>query len=129
MTPTKGRYYRKGNQELSNSNIEEKKNNIHGKEIDTEKDEVKESLREMNRKKNYTHKPKINNYPLEEKDTEQKNNDNENNIMVIEESVEEEKKKPSKEYFLYGIDRNDCFHIFNINEKNGRIQEIYPILN
>ena len=117
MTPTKGRYYRKGNQELSNSNIEEKKNNIHGKEIDTEKDEVKESLREMNRKKNYTHKPKINNYPLEEKDTEQKNNDNENNIMVIEESVEEEKKKPSKEYFLYGIDRNDCFHIFNINEK------------
>ena len=117
LTPTKGRYYRKGNQELSNSNIEEKKNNIHGKEIDTEKDEVKESLREMNRKKNYTHKPKINNYPLEEKDTEQKNNDNENNIMVIEESVEEEKKKPSKEYFLYGIDRNDCFHIFNINEK------------
>ena len=114
LTPTKGRYYRKGNQELSNSNIEEKKNNIHGKEIDTEKDEVKESLREMNRKKNYTHKPKINNYPLEEKDTEQKNN---NNIMVIEESVEEEKKKPSKEYYLYGIDRNDCFHIFNINEK------------
>ena len=114
LTPTKGRYYRKGNQELSNSNIEEKKNNIYGKEIDTEKDEVKESLREMNRKKNYTHKPKINNYPLEEKDTEQKNNDN---IMVVEEGFEEEKKKPSKEYYLYGIDRNDCFHIFNINEK------------
>ena len=110
-TPTKGRYYRKGNQDYSN--IEEKKNNNHGKEIDIEKDEVKDSLREMNRKKNYTHKPKINNYPLEEVDNEQKNN----NIMVIEESVEEEKKKPSKEYYLYGIDRNDCFHIFNINEK------------
>ena len=52
---------------------------------------------------------------MEEKDTEQKDNDN--NIMVIEESVEEEKKKPSKEYYLYDIDRNDCFHIFNINEK------------
>ena len=50
---------------------DKKYNRNHGKELETEKNEVRESLREMNRKKNYTHKPKINNHSLEEKENEQ----------------------------------------------------------
>ena len=113
-TPIKARYYKKD----ENKNLDEKNkknNHNHGKELETEKDEVKESLREMNRKKNYTHKPKINNYSLDEIENVQKNQDLD---IILDKGEEEEKKiKFNKIYYLYGIDRNDCFHIFNINEK------------
>ena len=97
----------------------------HGKELETEKDEVRESLREMNRKKNYTHKPKINNHSLEEKENEQNNKE----FNIIENEEEEKKKvKFDKIYYLYGIDRNDDFHTFNINEKKWmEIRKIYEI--
>ena len=68
----------------------------------------------MNRKKNYTHKLKINNYPLDENEIEKKPSEL---ITIIDKEEEEEKTKFNKMYYLYGIDRNDCFHIFNINEK------------
>jgi len=67
-TPIKARYYQK--KEEQDINLEEKKD--YRKELEPEKDEVKESLREMNRKKNYTHKPKINNYSLDEIENVQK---------------------------------------------------------
>ena len=109
-TPIKARYYQK--KEEQDINLEEKKD--YRKELEPEKDEVKESLREMNRKKNYTHKLKINNYPLDENEIEKKPSEL---ITIIDKEEEEEKTKFNKMYYLYGIDRNDCFHIFNINEK------------
>jgi hypothetical protein len=74
---------------------EEDKTN-HGNKFEEEKDEVKESIRYMNRRKNYTHKPKL--------------------IKDINIEIKEEKIIDNT-YYLYGIDRNDYFHIFDINNK------------
>lgn len=43
-----------------------------------------------------------------------KNNENSN---INDKNNEQKITKPNKEYYLYGIDRNDLFHIFNINDK------------
>ena len=112
-SPVKTRYYNKKEDDDKVVQAKEKKV-VHGKELETEKDEVKESLREMNRKKNYTHKPKINSYSLDEQEYEKKNNENSN---INDKNNEQKITKPNKEYYLYGIDRNDLFHIFNINDK------------
>ena len=112
-SPVKTRYYNKKEDDDKFIQVKEKKV-VHGKELETEKDEVKESLREMNRKKNYTHKPKINSYSLDEQEYEKKNNENSN---INDKNNEQKITKPNKEYYLYGIDRNDLFHIFNINDK------------
>ena len=101
--------------ELKEEIIEEEKeeNKIHGNKLEEEKDEVKESIRKMNRKKNYTHKPKISmkNTNIDEesqKDPQIINDDNKDKNML---------------YFLYGIDRNDYFHIFDIiNKKYEKIE-------
>jgi len=74
---------------------EEDKTN-HGNKFEEEKDEVKESIRYMNRRKNYTHNPKL--------------------IKDINIEIKEEKIIDNA-YYLYGIDRNDYFHIFDINNK------------
>ena len=78
----------------------------HGTKLEEEKDEVKESIREMNRKKNYTHKVKNTNKTIEEEDSDQLNKDQ---INI--------KEYTTINYYLYGIDRNDFFHIFNINKR------------
>ena len=60
----------------------------------------------MTRKKNYTHKVKTCNLPIDEdqKTTEQ-------TISTQNQLI---KETPKKNYYLYGIDRSDFFHIFNI---------------
>ena len=90
---------------------------VHGKELETEKDEVKESIREMNRKKNYTHKPKIINYSLEEIEGDKKKSED---LFIIDsklDKVEEEIKEKQNNFYLYGIDRNDMLHTFEVNNK------------
>ena len=52
----------------------------------------------MTRKKNYSYKPRI---YLKNTDSNNENN----------------KEKEEKNYYLYGIDRNDYFHKFDINNK------------
>ena len=118
ITSTKKRS-NKVEENKSNKVIEEKETKIiHGKELETEKDEVKESIREMNRKKNYTHKPKIINYSLEEIEIDQKKAED---ILSIGSSkldkVEEEIKEKQNNLYLYGIDRNDMLHTFEVNNK------------
>ena len=120
-TPIKGRYFNK---------IEENKNRIpedndkgkkiiHGKELEPEKDEVKESIREMNRKKNYTHKPKIINYNLDEMEIDDKNGEQKITIghSRLDKIDEDIKEKPINMFYLYGIDRNDVLHIFDVINK------------
>ena len=115
--PVKGRYYQKA--EEPNKNFEQNGKRVtHGKEFEIEKDEVKESIREMNRKKNYTHKPKNFNYSLDEIEYEQKNGEQVLSLAHINtEKAEEEKKDQQKIFYLYGIDRNDVLHIFDVNNK------------
>ena len=119
-TPVKGRIYQKL-EEKRNKDFEENENELlisHGKELEIEKDEVKESIREMNRKKNYTYKPKIINRSLENMKYEQGNNEqlmttgHNYNDKIIEEGNTEQNI-----FYLYGIDRSDMLHTFNVNEK------------
>ena len=91
---------------INNNNIEENSNKLHGKEIQTEKDKIKESIKAIERKKNFTYKPK------------NVNTINKNEIPTI--SIihaENEEEIINEEYFLYGIDRDDLLHVFNINER------------
>ena len=88
----------------------------HGKELDEEKDDdVKNTIREMDRKKNFTLKPKLLNYSQEE-DKNEKNNKK----QIINNQNKTEKEKGFKNnisHCLYGIDRNDFLHIFDISNK------------
>ena len=100
------------NKTKNNENKEEKI--IHGNKLEEKTDEVKESIRKMNRQKNYTYKPKYANKNIELESSkenmeqtlidnnENKNKDNERNMT----------------YYLYGIESNDYFHIFDISNKN-----------
>ena len=120
--PILSRYYYYNN----NYNNDEQKEKMHGKEIKTEKEEIKDSIREINRKKNYTYKPKnnnniyINNNQLENKSINIINTENENEII-------------KEQYYLYGIDRDDLLHVFDINSRNWvnlrKIEEINDLSN
>ncbi len=123
----KGRYYHRI-EELNNRNNNYEQNGkqvIHGKELETEKDEVKESIREMNRKKNYTHKPKNLNYSLEEMKNGQNNGEQ---LVSLAVKDEEEKKVQENILYLYGIDRNDILHIFDVNNKRWEEMKRIPDL-
>ena len=88
----------------------------HWNDLDEEKDDdVKNIIGEMYRKKNITLKPKILDYSQEE----DKNGKN-NNKKIINNQNKNGKEKGFKNnisYCLYGIDRNDFLHIFDINNK------------
>ena len=91
--------------------IEIEKRTIHGKELEEDVDEVKDNIRKLNRKKNFTYKPNETNLSLENSDKGQEiENENEVNNNV-------NKNKNTISYYLYGIDRNDFLHIFDINNK------------
>ena len=120
-TPIKGRYFNKieENKNKMPEDNDKGKKIIHGKELEPEKDEVKESIREMNRKKNYTHKPKIVNYSLDEMEIEEKNGEQKITIghSRLDKIDEDIKEKPATIYYLYGIDRNDVLHTFDVINK------------
>ena len=112
-TPIKGRYYRKNEDDILNSNIDERTKRItQGKEYDLQKDD-------SNRKKNFTHRPKNLNYSLEDIEYEQRNGDKILSLARINTDRDEEEKPNKLEtiYYLYGIDRNDVLHVFDINNK------------
>ena len=104
---TLGRYYYNNTTNISNN---EERLKIHGKEIKTEKDEIKESIKAMDRKKNFTHKPK--NVGIYVSNNEISNQNESHNISIIRQENEE---IINEEYFLYGIDRDDLLHVFDIN--------------
>ena len=95
--------------EVNNNNLNNENKIIHGKNLEEEKDEVKDSIREMKRKKNYTHKVKSSIINIENNDLKDKNE------AKITTNQSEENKNIN--YYLYGIDRNDYFHIFDINNR------------
>ena len=115
--PNKGKYYRKIEVNKKKEPDEKQILITHGKELEVEKDEVKESIREMNRKKNYTYKPKIMTHFIEEN----KQINDERLLTAIGHSpinkIDEERNMEQNNFYLYGIDRNDILHTFNINEK------------
>ena len=123
-TLMKGNYFNRNiidniNNYNNNNNADKNKKITHGKELEVEKDEVKESIREMNRKKNYTHKIKNVNYSLDEIDHEQRNGEQILSLarMHTDRNEEDKNNQQNDNFYLYGIDRNDFLHIFDINNK------------
>ena len=107
-------------EKLEKTDINIEKKTIHGKELDEEKDEVKEKIRKMNRKKNYTHKPNVSNFSLEENKVNINYNDEfskEQNEELDNEENYINKNNNFESFYLYGIDRNDFLHIFDISKK------------
>ena len=100
-------------------------------DTEKEKDEIKESLKEMERKKNYTYKPKEVGISIVNKETEQKNNNNVPKITIIHSENEIEEEIQKEHYYLYGIDRDDLLHVFDINNRKWsdlrKISEIKDI--
>ena len=95
--PFRGRsFYKKELKEKKTFEEIENKNEFEKESEDTKNERGRE------RKKNLTYKPNIFNYSQYEVETDRK---------------DENKKKNNISYYLYGIDRNDYFHIFDINNK------------
>ena len=95
--------------ELKKQNSFERKDRkiYHAKEIEEAKSEIKEPFREINKRKYYSYIPKIHNYSEDEVKLEQ-NINIKNNII---------QNKNKITYYLYGIDRNNYLHIFDISNK------------
>ena len=99
-SPIAVRYYNK------NSNKDEGVNE-NNKEIEKGKDET-------NKKKNFTYKPREIGVNLNNNEFEQKNGVPKITIIYPENEKEENIKET---YYLYGIDRDDLFHVFDINNR------------
>ena len=99
-SPIAVRYYNKN----SNKDAGVNENN---KEIEKGKDET-------NKKKNFTYKPREIGVNLNNNEFEQKNGVPKITIIYPENEKEEDIKET---YYLYGIDRDDLFHVFDINNR------------
>ena len=121
--PIQGKYYYN-----NNTNVPSEK--MHRKEIKTEKDEIKESIRDLDRKKNLTYKPK--NLGIYMPNIDIENNNALPKMSVINDENDEE-EIINEEYYLYGIDRDDLLHEFDINSRKWinlrKITEINDISN
>ena len=99
-SPIAVRYYNKN----SNKDAGVNENN---KEIEKGKDET-------NKKKNFTYKPREIGVNLNNNEFEQKNGVPKITIIYPENEKEENIRET---YYLYGIDRDDLFHVFDINNR------------
>ena len=99
-SPIAVRYYNKN----SNKDAGVNENNT---EIEKGKDET-------NKKKNFTYKPREIGVNLNNNEFEQKNGVPKITIIYPENEKEENIKET---YYLYGIDRDDLFHVFDINNR------------
>ena len=80
-----------------------------------EKYEMKQTVREMNRKRNYTHIPKIKKrFKISEQlDVTEINTSS----PVVAQSLSFSNITNLENIYLFGIDRNDYFHIFDIKKR------------
>ena len=116
----------KKNEEENNS--ENSKKN-HGMDIKDEKDEIKDTVREMNRKKNYTHVPKNKKrFKIsDELDVTEINTSSPVIQQNLSFSLDDKNNNTNARIFLFGIDRNDNFHIFDLRNKKWSKRKILEI--
>ena len=108
-----------------------KTHGMESKEKD-EKEEIKETVREMNRKKNYTHVPKNKKkFKIsDELDVTEINTASPVVQQNLSFSIDEINSNINQLYshiFLFGIDRNDNFHIFDLKSKKWSKRKILEI--
>ena len=98
----KGRYFYK--KELTKPEpFEEDENRFHNdKDSEASNDEIKDTIREIGRMKLLTYRPNTFNYSEEE---------------IVFDKKHKNRSRSNISYYLYGIDRNDFLHIFDIGNK------------
>ena len=110
---------------------EKKEIKKHGMEEEPkdEKYEVKETIREMNRKRNYTHIPKVKKrFKInDELDVTEINTSSPVVPQNLSFSIDDKNIINSDKVFLFGIDRNDNFHMFDIKKKRWSKKKILEI--
>ena len=104
--------------------------NKHGmkEKLKDEKYEIKETVREMNRKRNYTHNPKSKKrFKIsDELDVTEINTSSPVVPQNLSFSVED-KNNNIENMYLFGIDRNDLLHIFDVRKKRWSKKKILEI--
>ena len=118
--------------EKEDEDIEEKKEiKKHGMEekIKDEKYEVKETVREMNRKRNYTHVPKVKKrFKIsDELDVTEINTSSPVVLQNLSFSKDDNNIKNIESAYLFGIDRNDNFHIFDVKKRRWSKKKLLEI--
>ena len=82
-----------------------------------EKYEIKESVREMNRKRNYTHNPKAKKRFKISDELDVTEINTSSPVVPQNLSFSIDNKNNLENLFLFGIDRNDILHIFDIRKR------------
>jgi hypothetical protein len=97
-------------------------------DIKDEKDEIKDTVREMNRKKNYTHIPKNKKrFKISEELDVTEINTSSPVIQTNLSFSSKDENNTNTRLFLFGIDRNDNFHIFDLKNKKWSKKKILDI--
>ena len=97
--------------------------------LNDEKYEIKETVREMNRKRNYTHNPKSKKrFKIsDELDITEINTSSPVAPQNLSFSVDDKNINNIENIYLFGIDRNDLFHIFDVRKKRWSKKKILEI--
>ena len=97
--------------------------------IKDEKYEVKETVREMNRKRNYTHVPKVKKrFKIsDELDVTEINTSSPVVLQNLSFSKDDNNIKNIESAYLFGIDRNDNFHIFDVKKRRWSKKKLLEI--
>ena len=118
-------------QHLEEQNKEEeniKKHHIIDEKPKDEKYEIKETIREMNRKKNYTHIPKVKKrFKISD---ELEITEINTSSPVVPQNLSfslDSKNILNGNIYLFGIDRNDNFHIFDLKKRHWSKKKILEI--
>ena len=122
-SPINNRLYHQKNNEKNNNQIKyDNDSKILWKNQPQEKKEIKI---EINKNRNFTYKPRGDiSVNLINKGTEPRYGSPK--ITII--HPEKEEEIINEKYYLYGIDRNDLFHIFDINNMNwSELKKIYEL--
>ena len=121
-SPINNRFYNQKNNEKNNILIKyENDSKVLWKNQPQEKKEIKI---EINKNRNLTYKPKDISVNLINKGTEPRYGSPK--ITII--HPEKEEEIINERYYLYGIDRNDLFHIFDINNRKwSELKKIFEL--
>ena len=92
-----------------------------------EKYEIKESVREMNRKRNYTHNPKAKKRFKISDELDVTEINTSSPVVPQNLSFSIDNKNNLENLFLFGIDRNDILHIFDIRKRKWSKKKILEI--
>ena len=118
-SPNALRYYNRNNEKDKVQIKYENDSKIVWKNQQQEKKVISSPKIEINKKTNFTYKPKEIGVNLLKNKPETNININSPKVTIIHPEKEEDIAK--EEFYLYGIDRNNLFHVFDINNRKWSV--------